>query len=356
VLKTTLIVLNIVVGVGLLGVLVGASIAKSRRTATPANLAPHYADDVLENQHLSRVLGWALLMVAIVAVALPAYWLLIPEIQSRHTAAFGERAVAQGAAAFQSVTKDPLALGCADCHGTNGEGGTAAYVYTDPDTGTKYRLAWKAPALDTVMLRFPREQVRTIITYGRRNTPMPAWGIEGGGAVNVQGVDDLLAFIDSIQITAEEAQARVLEELDAARTANPDASDGQLLFEMNCARCHTQGWSFADSYASPPKPNGTGGTGEPLPMIPGGGAYGPALLDGRVVRQFPTVDDHVKFIESGSVFQQAYGVRGVGSGGMPGYGEVLTDEQIAAIVEYERTLTSPVDSEAAADNTSETSE
>ncbi len=347
-LKTTLIVLNIVVVVGLIGVIVGASVAKSKRTTTPANLAPHYADDVLENQHLSRVLGWALLMVAIVAIALPAYWLLIPEIQSRHSDAFGERAVAQGAAAFQSTEIDPLALGCADCHGAKGEGGAATYVYDDPITDRKYSLAWQAPPLDTVMLRFPREQVANLIIYGRPGSPMPAWGIEGGGPVNTQGVEDLLAFIDSIQITPAAAQARALEQLETARKANPDASDGELLFNLNCARCHTQGWSIAAAYASASQPDGQGGAGQPLPMIPGGGAYGPSLLDGRVVRQFPAVEDHVSFIESGSEFQVGYGVRGIGSGGMPGYADLLTEEQIAAIVEYERTLTTPADASAEA--------
>ncbi len=342
-LKTTLIVLNVVVGVGLLGVVVGASVAKSKRATTPANLAPHYADDVLENQHLSRVLGWALLMVAIVAIALPAYWLLIPEIQSRHSDAFGERAVAQGAAAFQSTSIDPLALGCADCHGAKGEGGAAVYVYNDPITERRYSLSWQAPPLDTVLLRFPREQVATVLVYGRPGSPMPAWGIEGGGPLNAQGIEDLVAFIESIQITPAEAQARALKDLNTARETNPDASDGELLFNLNCARCHTQGWSIAESYAQPGQPNGRGGAGQPLPMIPGGGAYGPALLDGRVVRQFPAAEDHVKFIEAGSEFQVGYGVRGIGSGGMPGYAEMLTPEQIAAIVEHERALTSPAE-------------
>ena len=39
-------------------------------------------------------------------------------------------------------------------------------------------------------------------------------------------------------------------------------SDGQLLFELNCARCHTKGWSVFD----PTQPNSTRVLG-----LPGGG-------------------------------------------------------------------------------------
>ena len=35
---------------------------------------------------------------------------------------------------------------------------------------------------------------------------------------------------------------------------------------------------------------------------------------------------------------QAYGVHGQGTGRMPGFAQMLTEEQIQAIVEYERNL------------------
>ena len=40
----------------------------------------------------------------------------------------------------------------------------------------------------------------------------------------------------------------------------------------------------------------------------------------------------------GSDFEVQYGVRGIGSGRMPGFGQMLTDEMIEAIVDYERSL------------------
>jgi mono/diheme cytochrome c family protein len=48
-----------------------------------------------------------------------------------------------------------------------------------------------------------------------------------------------------------------------------------------------------------------------------------------------------EFITAGSEYGKPYGVRGVGGdegGGMPGFGNELTEEQIEAIIDYERGL------------------
>ena len=46
----------------------------------------------------------------------------------------------------------------------------------------------------------------------------------------------------------------------------------------------------------------------------------------------------INFIKAGSKNGAKYGLQGQGSGRMPGFGHLLTDEQIAAIVEYVRSL------------------
>ena len=56
------------------------------------------------------------------------------------------------------------------------------------------------------------------------------------------------------------------------------------------------------------------------------------------MRQFPSATDHVEFIETGSEQGKRYGQQGQGSGRMPGFGQLLTEEQIQAIVDYERGL------------------
>ena len=56
------------------------------------------------------------------------------------------------------------------------------------------------------------------------------------------------------------------------------------------------------------------------------------------MRQFPSDADQVDFVSSGSVNGKQYGQQGQGSGRMPGFGQLLTQAQIQAIVDYERSL------------------
>ena len=142
--------------------------------------------------------------------------------------------------------------------------------------------------------------------------------------MNAQQISDLVAYLDSITLTPDEAKARALEEATTqARLDGGSASDGATLFKTNCARCHTQGWSYGE------------------PGVQGGGAFGPNLTNGVTLTQFPDEETMIEFITNGSEFGKPYGTRGQGGnegGGMPGFGMVLTAEQIAAIVEYERGL------------------
>ncbi len=102
---------------------------------------------------------------------------------------------------------------------------------------------------------------------------------------------------------------------------------GEALFNLDlnsgaysCARCHTNGWSYGN------------------PKQSGGGAMGPNLTGGSTVRQFPSASDQFDFVTAGSELGKKYGQQGQGSGRMPGFGQLLTPEQIQAIVNYERGL------------------
>jgi mono/diheme cytochrome c family protein len=46
----------------------------------------------------------------------------------------------------------------------------------------------------------------------------------------------------------------------------------------------------------------------------------------------------IAFLKNGSELGKRYGEQGQGSGKMPGFGNVYTDEQIEAIVNYVRSL------------------
>ena len=69
----------------------------------------------------------------------------------------------------------------------------------------------------------------------------------------------------------------------------------------------------------------------------GGGGVGPAM-DG-VVETFPEFADHVEWVKVGSkaVQGQPYGATGkIATGGMPGFAETLSEEEIIAVVCHER--------------------
>ena len=79
--------------------------------------------------------------------------------------------------------------------------------------------------------------------------------------------------------------------------AVPAGPDGAAIFDRRCSGCH-------------------GGDG--------GGGIGPALADGRVVTKYPDVADQIAVVTQGR-------------GEMPKFGDRLTPEEIAAVVEFTRT-------------------
>ncbi len=324
-------ILFLVNGLALLAFVVVAILgARGRRPAPPPNLVEYYSDEIMEGPKLEKYLGAAVIFSAILAAALPAYWLLEPTRQSKMDKDFLADSVERGHLRFAVAGTVPpsevLNLECARCHGAKAEGGAATYLLQPTQPGELAKtVSWTAPSLDDVLLRFSREEVTQIITYGRPGTPMPAWGLAGGGPLPDQPIEDLVNFLQSIQIKPEEAQKRYTERAQKAMQDNPGISEGQALFMTMCARCHTKGWSYGE-----PQTQG------------GGGAFGPNLTGGVTLRQFPPlgggVAKHIEFVTMGSDFQKPYGTQGIGSGRMPGFGQLLTARQIEEIVLYERGL------------------
>jgi mono/diheme cytochrome c family protein len=284
----------------------------------------------MEGPKLERFLGAAVIFSAILAAALPAYWLLEPGRQKKMSKDFLAASIERGRLRFAVAGTVPpsevLNLECARCHGAKAEGGAATFLLqpTQPGELTK-TVSWTAPSLNDVLLRFDRDTVTQIITYGRPGTPMPAWGLAGGGPLPDQPIEDLVNFLQSIQLKPDEAIKRNTDRAQKIMQDNPGISEGQALFMANCARCHTKGWSY----------------GEPS-VMGGGGAFGPNLTNGVELRQFPPLADgvakHIEFVTTGSGFQKPYGTQGIGSGRMPGFGRELTARQIEQIVIYERSL------------------
>ena len=327
------------------------SLRRNPEPRPPQNLTPFLRDEELEGRKLERVLGIALLTTAFIALTLFAYYVFEPNRSSSMEKQFHDSLVERGATLFandQSKNYDPTrSLLCANCHGVDGSGGstnftiksddprcdpTAAVTADTPSYCLPVQVTWQAPPLDVALLRYSKEEVKNIVTYGRPGTPMPPWGVASGkGILNQQGIDDVVNYITSLQITPEKAKERFTKEFEDAKAKNPEKSDGELLFELQCARCHTKNWSFYN----PDNPVG------PPPGPTGGGAYGPNLTGGDTLRQFAGpkgVQDQIDWVTTGKPANEQYGTRGISSGRMPHFGNTLTKEQIQAIVDYERSL------------------
>lgn len=308
------------------------------------NRKPYYSDEVLEGRRLTMVQLLGVLLLGVCVVGLPLYWILEPSRQAGATEGLNNRLASWGGQLFETTANG--GFNCAGCHGgMNATGGTADYPLADPRTGNVSVVAWKAPALDTALYRFSEDEVNFIITYGRPFSPMSPWGLDGGGPMNAQQVESLVAYIRSIQIPREGCLPEEADDPNCPSghlpTANQDEietsirklmddegmSYGEAVFNnplasgaYSCARCHTQGWSYDN------------------PGVTGQGAFGWNLTGGSTDAHFPNTDDMLTFISEGSVDGRRYGEQGQGSGRMPGFGAVLTDEQLAAVTEFVRSL------------------
>jgi mono/diheme cytochrome c family protein len=114
--------------------------------------------------------------------------------------------------------------------------------------------------------------------------------------------------------------------IPSAASADPVLAEGEEIYAVQCAGCH-------------------GGAG--------GGGQGRPLSNGDVLLTFPDPQEHIAWVEEGSALVGAgnpYGdpdrpggqhVAGETAGGeMPGFGETLSEEEIVAVVRYEREILS----------------
>jgi len=487
--------------------------SKAAHEAAPPNLSPPASDDELENRKLTRVLRAALFGSALLAIALPWYAINEPGRQEAAAETIVEDDVDAGEEFF-SVE----GFACAQCHGPIAGGGAAPFA----EARSGVDVSWAVPSLDDVLFRYSEDEVKFWMVFGRAGTPMPANGLDGGGAMSVQEIDQTLAYIESIQLSQADAFAKAESAVDFAlkaieggqaraqslinrqqsdidvvnaapsklevtgtfpedvkdllqapgvctaasaelvkttcespgadsdRDGLTDAAEEMLteiaavsmevlvvavsstndegitvytfesntsydlafdpqiaftnndsvtqapapdldmaevllgrlesdlllvgvtsdrqdqflegldagmaflqqslvdqlwavdfdsvagdlgvsrdeaersvgLFNAYCARCHTGGYS----------------AGAPFVQGAGSGAWGPSLRDGRAVSQFPELEEQVKFVITGSDNGVRYGINGLGSGRMPGFGQVLSADDIELIVKYERSL------------------
>ena len=186
------------------------------------NRKPYLSDEELETSKLDLALVSGLVTLVIIGVALPLYWLGEPGRQQGYLEDSRRQFTSRGGEQFEER--------CASCHGGGGLGGTTATSITDDSGNFVAAIEWEVPALTATLYRFSEEEVRHILNYGRPPTPMQAWGAPGGGPLTTQQVDELIQYIQSIQLSPEELEGEVMAGLidqvrDDVLAANPELKD-----------------------------------------------------------------------------------------------------------------------------------
>lgn len=172
-----------------------------------ANRRDDVRDEDLEGRRLDFALGANLVMLTIIGVSLPLYWLGEPgrqqgrdEDTARIFTNRGEEIYLEGAQ-------------CVTCHGVDGTGGAASFALTSETGEFIAQVSWQAPALNTVLSRFSEDEVLHTLNYGR-NGVMPAWGAPGGGPLTEQQLQEVMFYLRSIQISPD----RITEQVEAGLT------------------------------------------------------------------------------------------------------------------------------------------
>lgn len=169
----------------------------------PANQKRYHDDETLEGPVLTKVLGWSLIFTFMCAAALRSTGspnLSARSVSPRSTTTMPLSAARSCMPMPRKTQKD-----------SDAPPATVASKAVPPDTccsqaRKKAEVTWTAPPLEDVFYRFSREQVHDILVYGRPNTPMPAWGLRGGGPMTEQMLNDVISYLESVQTDPETAK------------------------------------------------------------------------------------------------------------------------------------------------------
>lgn len=295
----------------------------------PQAMRPGQPDEVLEGPRLTRMIAGGLVTTVALAIFFPAYWLPEADRQAAFQERFDEESLHRGELIFAQPPVLPenapaseykelersisLGMNCAQCHGPEAGGGLA--TRRDPETGEEQ--TWQAPPLNTVFHRWDEEIVKFTIERGRPGTPMPAWGVEFGGPMTEQMVQDVMAYLHSIQLPPPELPEACNDPLADDELS---CSSGKEIFEARCTVCHGE--------------NGQGREADGTDEDPIRG--GMALWKGDV--KHLSKDLHLFTIRNGRRFAFMPQFAEAPAQGIPIPPYPLTDKQIEAVLAYERTL------------------
>ena len=187
----------------------------------PRNLQKYLPDDELETTHLDKTLSIAVVLASLLTIMIPLYYLGEPARQESFVEEFDDVSVERGHHLYEE-------FGCGNCHGVDGSGGAASYV----EKRSGVSVTWVAPAINNVFYRYDDEEVRYWLIYGRANSPMPAWGLKGGGPMNDGQLDDLIEYLHYFQIPQNEELQQIEQNINSS-LLRIENSDLQVESEIN---------------------------------------------------------------------------------------------------------------------------
>ena len=304
----------------------------------PQNMRPGAPDEELEGRRLERIQAAGLIATLATAIFIPAYWLPESERQEAFAERFDEESLERGELIYRAPPEIPeesdpqafreaehalaLGMGCELCHGgvddedpsLSSGGGLVPNGFVNPVT--QERVQYAAPPLNDVFQRWDEEIVRFTIERGRPGTPMPTWGVEYGGPMTQQMVDDVMAWLASLPGNQEGPEP--LSEDCQEPTKDNREECGEEIFTARCAVCHGpqgQGKEAAGTTADPWR-------------------QGMALWKGDVLHL--DKGRHLETVVNGRRFAFMPSFSEAPPQGIPVSPYPLTDAQIEAVIAYER--------------------
>jgi mono/diheme cytochrome c family protein len=194
-----------------------------------SNRKPYLSDEDLEGKKLDLALGSSLVLLTIVAITLPLYWLGEPGRHEGRDLDTWRIATNRGEEIYLEGAQ------CVNCHGPEGAGGVVNTAITSSSGEFVAQVNWKAPALNTLMSRHTEDEILHVLNYGR-NGVMPAWGAGGGGPLTDQQLEEIIFYLRSVQISEDEIRSQVDSGVEAgAKALILETSDEAWAVEVRAA-------------------------------------------------------------------------------------------------------------------------
>lgn len=196
-------VLAVVAGIVWLGLVVVSALRNRGAEEIAPNLQPGTNDQEMETRRLETGQKFAIAASAFLAISLPLYFLSEQDRQEGFVEEFEEASIERGEHLVEEFA-------CYSCHGPLGVGGSATFV----EKRSGVTVSWAAPPINDVFYRYDADEVNYWLTFGRGNTPMPAWGLAGGGPMNEKQIEDVVNYLRTIQVEQQDAVDVVAAEVE----------------------------------------------------------------------------------------------------------------------------------------------